>query len=206
MGQDIPLEDVDRYWIEDDGDIARRIVELENQYSSDPDDGIAAMELGRLYTITSLGKRGFKMLKKAKQLDPRNPEPYKYLAILNVDMFYQYEKAIPELEEYVSLRPDDVFGRNYLAYLYYETKQYKKAAEQWEKVQELDPQNGYAACKRVRAYARIHDGAPKLDPRRLHYRNRTLAAYREAVSILSEDHRRIKWLKRWLDRKTTVTQ
>ena len=47
MGQDIPLEDADRYWIEDDGDIARRIVELENQYSSDPDDGIAAMELGR---------------------------------------------------------------------------------------------------------------------------------------------------------------
>ena len=206
MGQDIPLEDADRYWIEDDGEMAKRIVELEDRYSRNPDDGFAAMELGRLYTITSLGKRGFNVLKKAKQLDPRNPEPYKYLAILNVDMFYQYEKAIPELEEYVSRRPDDVFGRNYLAYLYYEIKQFKKAAGQWERVRELDPQNGYAACKLVRAYARIYDGAPKLDPRRIHYKNRTLAAYRKAVSILSEDHRRIKWLKRWLDRKTTVTQ
>ena len=146
------------------------------------------------------------MLKKARQLDPGNPEPYKYLAILNVDMFYQYEKAIPELEKYVSLRFDDVFGRNYLAYLYYEIKRYKKAAEQWEKVRELDPQNGYAACKRVRAYARIYDSAPKLDPRRLYYKKRALTAYQEAVSLLSENHRRIKWLKRWLDRKTTVTR
>ena len=59
---------------------------MENQYAGNPDDGFAAMELGRLYTITSLGKRGFKVLKKAKQLDPQNPEPYKYLAILHVDM------------------------------------------------------------------------------------------------------------------------
>jgi tetratricopeptide (TPR) repeat protein len=206
MGQDIPLEDADRYWIEDDGEIARRIVELENQYSSNPDDGFAAIELGRLYTITSLGKRGFKVLKEAKQLDPQNPEPYKYLAILHVDMFYQYEKAIPELEEYVSRRPGDVFGRNYLAYLYYEIKRYKKAAAQWEKAQELDPQNWYAACKVVRAYARLYDGAPKLDPRRLIYKKQTLTAYKNAVAILSEDHRRIKWLKRWLDRKTTVTK
>jgi tetratricopeptide (TPR) repeat protein len=206
MGQDIPLEDADRYWIEEDVEIARRIVELENQYSSNPDDGFAAMELGRLYTITSLGKRGFKVLKKAKQLDPQNPEPYKYLAILHVDMFYQYEKAISELEEYVSRRPDDVFGRNYLAYLYYKIKRYKKAAAQWEKAQELDLQNGYAACKLVRAYARLYDATPKLSPRRLIYERQTQTAFKNAVAILSEDHRRIKWLKRWLKRKTTVTQ
>jgi tetratricopeptide (TPR) repeat protein len=206
MGQDIPLADADRYWIEEDENIARRIVELENQYSSNPDDGFAAMELGRLYTITSLGKKGFKVLQKAKQIDPQNPEPFKYLAILHVDMFYQYEKAIPELEEYVSRRPDDVFGRNYLAYLYYEIKQYKKAVAQWEKAQELDPQNGYAACKLVRAYARLYDATPKLDPRRLIYKKQTQTAFQKAVSILSEDHRRIIWLKRWLSRKTTLTK
>ena len=206
MGQDIPLEDADRYWIEADVEIARRIVELENQYSNNPDDGFAAMELGRLYTITSLGKRGFKVLRKAKQLDPQNPEPYKYLAILHVDMFYQYEKAISELEEYVSRRHDDVFGRNYLAYLYYEIKRYKKAAAQWEKVQELDPQNEYAACKLVRAYARLYDTTPKLTPLRLIYKRQTQTALKKAVAILSEDHRRIRWLKRWLNRKTTLTQ
>jgi tetratricopeptide (TPR) repeat protein len=206
MGQDIPLENADRYWIEDDSEITKRIVEMENQHARNPDDGFAAMELGRLYTITSLGKRGFDMLKKAKQLDPQNPEPYKYLAILHVDMFYQYEKAIAELEEYVGRRPDDVFGQNYLAYLYYEIKRYKEAMAHWEKARALDPQNGYAACKLVRACARLYDATPKLDPRRLIYKRQTQTAFKNAVAILSEDHRRIKWLKRWLDRKTTVTQ
>jgi len=146
------------------------------------------------------------VLKAARQIDPQNPAPYKYLAILYVDMYYQYEKAIAELEQYVNRRPDDVFGRNYMAYLYYETRRYKEAAAEWEKVQELDPQNRYAACKLVHAYARIYEGAPKLDPRRLFYKNRTLTAYNGAVSLLSGDDRRIKWLKRWLDRKTTVMQ
>jgi tetratricopeptide (TPR) repeat protein len=99
-----------------------------------------------------------------------------------------------------------VFGRNYLAYLYYEIKQYKKAVAQWEKAQELDPQNGYAACKLVRAYARLYDATPKLDPRRLIYKKQTQTAFQKAVSILSEDHRRIIWLKRWLSRKTTLTK
>jgi tetratricopeptide (TPR) repeat protein len=206
MGQDIPLADEDRYRVEADDEIARRIVDLENQYSRNPNDGLAAVELGRLYTITSMGQRGFEVLKKAKQFVPQDPEPYKYLAILYVDMFYQYETAIPELEEYVRRRPNDVFGRNYLAYLYYETRQYKKAALEWEKVQQLDPQNSYAACKLVRAYAQIYTEAPKLDPRRLLYKNRTLRAYQKAVSIISGDHRRIRWLKHWLDRKMTVTE
>jgi tetratricopeptide (TPR) repeat protein len=206
MGQDIPLEEEDRYRIEADAEIGQRIEDLENQYSRNPNDGLTALELGKLYTMISMGQRGFKVLKKVKQLDPQNPEPYKYLALLYVDMYYQYEKAIPELEEYVNRRPNDVFGRNYLAYLYYETRQFKKAASEWEKVQQLDPQNRYAACKLVRAYAQIYTGAPKLDPRRLLYKNRTLTAYQNAVSILSGNHRRIKWLKRWLERKTTVTQ
>ena len=206
MGQDIPLEDADRYRVEANEELARRIVDLENQYSLNPNDGQDAMELGKLYTITSMGQKGFKVLKKARQLDPQNPDPYKYLAILYVDMFYQYEKALRELEEYVSRRPNDLFGRNFLAYLYYETRQYDKAATEWEKVQELDHQNWYAACKLVRAYAQIYAGSPKLDPRRFLYKNRTLTAYKNAVSILSADHRRIRWLKRWLEHKTTVTR
>jgi tetratricopeptide (TPR) repeat protein len=206
MGQDIPLEDRDRYQIEADEEMARRIVDLEDQYDRDPGDGLIALELGRMYTITSMGRKGFEVLKTAKQSDPQNPEPYKYLAILYVDMFYQYGKAIAELEEYVRLRPSEVFGHNFLGYLFYETHQYKKAAAEWEKVQELDPQNGYAACKLVRTYARIYAGASKMDPRRLYHKKRALGAFQNAVSILSADHRRIKWLKHWLERKTTVTR
>jgi tetratricopeptide (TPR) repeat protein len=206
MGQDIPLEDGDRYRIEADDALARRIVDLENQFSSNPGDATAAMELGRLYTITSMGRKGFKVLKAARQLDPQNPEPYKYLAILYVDMYYEYEKALAELEQYVSRRPDDVFGRNYIGYLYYETGRYKKAADAWKKVRELDPQNAYAACKLVRAYARIYADTSKLDPRRLIYKKKTLTAYNNAVSLLSDSHRRVNWVRRWLDRKTTVTR
>jgi hypothetical protein len=206
MGQDIPLEDEDRYRVEADSEIARRIVDLEKQYDRNPEDGSAAMELGRWYTITAMGQRGLKVLKKLKQLDPQNPDPYKYLAILYVDLSYQYEQALRELEHYVRLRPDDVFGHNFLGYLYYETRRYPEAAGEWEKSQALDPQNGYAACKLTRAYAQIYADAQALDPRRLIYKEQTLAAYRNAVGILSGDHRRIKWLKRWLDAKLITAQ
>jgi cytochrome c-type biogenesis protein CcmH/NrfG len=201
MGQDIPLPDEDRYRIEADADIAREIVDLENQFQNDPNDAPLAMALGRLYTMTSLGGKRLEMLKKAKQLNPQSPDPYKYLAILYVDMFYQYEQAIRELDEYVRRRPDDVFGRNYLGYLYYETRQYKRAVTELEKAQQLDPQNGYAACKLARAYGRMFKATPKIDPRRLLYEKRTQAAFRQAVALFSPDHRRIKWLQRWLSRR-----
>ena len=151
--------------------------------------------------MTSLGGKRLEMLKKVKQLNPQSPDPYKYLAILYVDMFYQYEQAIRELEEYVRRRPDDVFGRNYLGYLYYETRLYKSAVTEWEKAQQLDPQNGYAACKLARAYGRMFKAAPKIDPRRLLYEKRARAAFRQAVALFSPDHRRIKWLQRWLSRR-----
>ena len=35
-------------------------------------------------------------LKKAKQLNPDSPEPYKYLGIVHLDAFYQFESAIKE--------------------------------------------------------------------------------------------------------------
>lgn len=201
MGQDIPVADEDRYRVAADAGIAQEIVDLENEFQRNPDDGSVAMALGRWYTVTSLGQKGLKVLKKAKQLDPQNPDPYKYLAILYVDMFYQYEQAIRELEEYVRRRPDDVFGRNYLGYLYYEMRQYKKAVTEWEEAQQLDPQNGYAACKLARAYGQMVKSTPKIDPRRLLYEKRTQASFRKAVEIFSPDHRRIKWLQRWLKRK-----
>lgn len=65
----------------------------------------------------SLGQKGIKVLKKAKQLDPRSPDPYKYLAMLYVDMLYRYKQAIRKLEKYAHRRAEEVFGRNYLGYL-----------------------------------------------------------------------------------------
>ena len=64
------------------------------------------MQLGKLYTITSLSpKKRIAYLKQAKQLNPENPEPYKYLGIVYLDAFYQFESAVKEIEAYVKQNP-----------------------------------------------------------------------------------------------------
>ncbi|MGB9436350.1 MAG: TPM domain-containing protein, partial [Desulfobacterales bacterium] len=128
MNQDIPLEGDDIYRIEDDRRLAKKIRDLESAYEDDPEDFKTVMQLGRLYTITSLSaKKRIAFLKKAGQLNPASPEPYKYLGIAHLDAFYQFESAIKEMTEYTARRPQDVFGHNYLGYLYYCEKKYRKA-------------------------------------------------------------------------------
>ncbi len=118
MNQDIPLEGDDIYHIADDRQLADQIRRLEAAYKEDQNDFQTVMQLGRLYTITSLSpKKRIAYLKKAKQLNPENPEPYKYLGIVYLDAFYQFESALKEMEAYVKQNPRDVFGRNYLGYL-----------------------------------------------------------------------------------------
>jgi len=63
----------------------------------------------------------------------KNPLPYKYLSIRYVDSTYQYDKAIEEIKVYVKLKPDDLFGRNFLGYLYFCKKNYKQAIKEFKK-------------------------------------------------------------------------
>ena len=64
-------------------------------YEVDSEDFATVMQLGKLYAITSLSpKKRMSFLKKAKQLNPDSPEPYKYLGIVHLDAFYQFESAI----------------------------------------------------------------------------------------------------------------
>jgi len=202
MNQDIPREGDDIYRIENDYRLADEIMDLEKAHESHPEDFATVSRLGKLYTLTSLSpKKRISFLKKAKQLDPDSPQPYKYLGIVHLDAFYQFDSAIKEMEVYVRRRPEDVFGHNYLGYLYYCEKQYKPAIKEFKKAVELRADNCYAYAKLSRTYAGLFLGSSDLDPRRSGYRRKAVMMYEKASATESADPRRIKWLQRYLFKK-----
>jgi len=204
-GQDIPLEGEDIYRIEDDPYLAQKIVELEEDYTDNPDDFETAMELGKLYTIVS-SRRGMKVLKRAKKLNPQSPLPYKYLAIRNLDAFYQYNYSVQEIKEYIKREPNDVFGHNFLGYLYYQLAmrepdrviEYSKLAiEQLKKAIELRPDNCYAYCKLARCYGLLYLNTSKLDVFKEEYRRTAFKMLREARNVTTPNNYRIEWVEWW---------
>jgi tetratricopeptide (TPR) repeat protein len=205
MRQDIPREGDDIYRIEDDSYLADEIIGLEKVYESHSEDFTTVMQLGKLYTLTSLSpKKRISFLKKAKLLNPDSPEPYKYLGIVYLDAFYQFKSAIKELETYVKRKPEDVFGHNYLGYLYYSEKRYKPAIKELNQAIQLRADNCYAYAKLSRVYAGLYLKASDLDPRRPGYRRKAGEMFEKASATDSADPRRIKWLQRFLFRKKII--
>jgi len=200
-GQDIPLEGEDIYKIEDDQRLAEEILRLEEAYKRSPNDFNIVMELGRLYTITSMGPRTMPILKKAKRLNPQSPLPYKYLAIEYVDSAYQYKSAIKEMKEYVKREPQDVFGHNFLGYLYFQVGDYEKAIKEFNEAVKLRPDNCYAYCKLSRSYTQLYLQMSQLNPRRILYKNLAIEMLNKAKNTATPDHRRIGWLEDWLKKK-----
>ena len=199
MNQDIPLESDDIYRVEDDRRLAQEIRNLESAYEDDPEDFKTVMQLGKLYTITSLSaKKRIAFLKKARKLNPDNPEPYKYLGIAHLDAFYQFESAIEEISVYTEQQPHDVFGHNYLGYLYYCVQKYRKAISELNRAIELKPDNCYAFAKLSRTYAGLYLKSSTLDPRRSDYKKQALEMFAKASAAATPEPRRIKWLKRYL--------
>jgi tetratricopeptide (TPR) repeat protein len=199
MNQDIPLEGDDIYRIEDDRRLAQAIRDLESAYENDPEDFKTVMQLGKLYTITSLSaKKRIAFLKKAGQLNPGNPEPYKYLGIAHLDAFYQFESAIKAMSIYTAQRPHDVFGHNYLGYLYYCVKKYRNAIGELNWAIELRPDNCYAFAKLSRTYAAQYLNSATSDPRRSDYNKKALEMFAKASATATSEPRRLKWLKRYL--------
>jgi tetratricopeptide (TPR) repeat protein len=202
MNQDIPREGEDIYRIENDSRLAGEILDLEKVHESHPDDFETVMRLGKLYTLTSLSpKKRISFLKTAKQLNPDSPEPYKYLGIVHLDAFYQFDSAIKEMETYVRRSPEDVFGHNYLGYLYYCEKRYKQAVGELNKAIQLKADNCYAYAKLSRTYAGLFLDSSELDPRRTGYRRKAVMMFEKALATESADPRRIKWLQHYLFKK-----
>lgn len=194
-GQDIPLEGDDIYKIVDDKAIAEKIRSLEKEYENNPNNFNTAMELGSLYTITSMGPKHIFFLNKAKQLNPDSALPYKYLAIAHTDAHYQYKTAITELSEYVKRVPEDVFGHNFLGYLYYCVDSYAKAAEELNKAIELKPNNNYAYYYLCRSYGQLYLEASDMDLRRQEYKRRAIEAFDKTQKSAAK---RIDWLRDYL--------
>jgi hypothetical protein len=205
MNQDIPLEDGDIYRIDDDGSLADEIRSLEAAYNKDSNDFETVMRLGKLYAIASLTpKKRIAFLKRAKLLDPERSEPYKYLGIVYLDAFYQFETAAREMEVYVKRNSKDVFGHNYLGYLYYCLKNYHGALEHLNVSVELRPDNCYAYEKLSRTYAGLYLKASKLDIRRPGYRELSREMYERASAVPTPDPRRLRWLKQYLQKNDII--
>jgi len=202
-GQDMPLEGEDIYRVEEDKRIAERIRKLETAYAKHPDDFRTAMELGRLYTVAAMGPKHFPVLKKAKQLNPQDPNPHKYLAIAHVDTTYQYELAAREMKEYIKKNPDDVFGHNFLGYLYFCVGNYPEAITEFEKAAHLNPDNTYGYCKSSRCYGKLFLQASKTGSRKEKYRTLAIEMLHKAENASPPDARRIGWLRNWL-KKTGI--
>jgi len=105
------------------------------------------------------------------------------------------------MKTYVDLRPHDVFGRNYLGYLYYCLEKYDEAIAHLNKAVELRPDNCYAYAKLSRAYAGLYLEAADLDPRRTGYRQKAQQMFEKASTTESSDPLRVKWLMRYLQKK-----
>ena len=205
MNQDIPWEPADTYRIQADRSLANEIRNLEAAHIEDPNNFQTVMQLGRLYTITSLSpKKRISYLKRAKQLNPASPMPYKYLGIVYLDAFYQYKSAIQEISTYVKRHPQDVFGHNYLGYLYYRLKNYHGALEHLNAAVELRSDNCYAYAKLSRTYTGLYLKASKLDIRRPGYREQAKEMYERASAVPTPDPRRLKWLKRYLQKNDII--
>ncbi len=152
MGQDIPLQGDDLYTVRNDAVTARQILVLENRLKAEGETFETLLQLGRLYTLTSMGQQRITFLNKAHSLKPDHPEVAKLLAIAHVDAYYQYESALSLMEQYVNMLPSDSFGHFFKGYLHLMLKEYSKAIGSLNKGLEISPNAIYGLCKLARAY------------------------------------------------------
>lgn len=190
MGQDIPLAETDRYSVARDRQTAVRIGQLESQLDSGAEDFTTLFELGRLYTITSMGQKRLSLLKKARSIQPADPDTLKYLAIAHVDAHYQYETALPLVRRYVELRPEDPFGHFFLGYLYLMINQPTQSLAALQNGLSLEPENIYGLCKMARAHLARGTG-DDLD---------RASSILQRLKEIAPDHLRVGWLEKKLAR------
>ena len=197
--KDLPMPDGDWYDCGQDQILAEEIRRLERQLDLYPDDFPAMLKLIRLNVIT--GRRPnhvLPLIKRARSIDPSAPAPLKYAAIYNVNVFFQYETALKDIKEYNRLQPDDVFGYNFLGFLYYRLSKYQQSLSALEHAISLDTDNVYAYCLMARNYALLHRDASRLDPRRKGYRDAVFELLAKAQVAPGQDPIRVAWLNSWL--------
>lgn len=200
-GQDIPLAGDDLYTIDRDAELAEALLKQEVLQKATPDAFDPALALGRLYTLTAMSRKAISMLKTAQRLDPEDPRPYKYLAVANVDAYYQYDAALEALDAYIEKMPGDIFGHNFKGYILYRKGEDAHAADALETALSLESDNCYAHYYLAYVYARRYDDASRLDPRRNTFLERHQSHVAETRSFRDNHPLRVEKLNRWLNGK-----
>jgi hypothetical protein len=199
-GKDLPLGPEDLYRCKDDTKIAARMAALEQVIDEDPRDAAAAIELLRL--AANANRRPnvvHPLIRRAKQLAPERPEPWKYSALYNVTAFFQYKTALQDMERYIELRPEETFGHDMKGFLLYRLGKYKKSIDALERAVELDTDDGYAYAIMARDYAMLSRKATGLN--REHYKDEALQMQRKAEGVSAPDGQRLAWLDWWMKRR-----
>jgi len=161
--KDIPTEGREIYRISQDKIIASKIKRLEKEVKQGATDVNTLFELGKSYSLISMNIKAISMLKKAIRLDAEYAPIYKYLAIANVEMSFQYQTAIKYMKKYIELEPNDEFGYKFLGYLYYQIGEYRKAVYELNQRLELSAGDTYTYCKLARVYANLFKEASILN-------------------------------------------
>lgn len=196
-GKDLPLMVEDLYRCKDDSRLAARMAQLETRLRNESNDLEATIELARLNVITGRRPNHVQpLLERAKRMAPQRPEPWKYSAIYNVNVFLQYATALADIDRYISLRPDDPFGHNVKGFLLYRLGRYQASIIALEHAIEIDPDNGYAYSVMARDYALLHRRAT--GQRKDDYRDQALTMQRKAGNVTASDARRVQWLEAWM--------
>jgi len=199
-GKDLPLGPEDLYLCADDTKIATRMAELERAIETNPRDAAAAIELLRLSANANRRpKVVHPLIRRAKQLAPERPEPWKYSALYNVTAFFQYRTALEDIERYIELRPEDTFGHDMKGFLLYRLGKYKKSIDALEHAVELDPDDGYAYAIMARDWTMLARKAKGLNKE--HYRDSALEMQEKAEGVSAPDGQRLAWLKSWMRRR-----
>lgn len=108
----------------------------------------------------------------------------------HADYVFDYA-AISEITGYIKRQPKDVFGYNFLGYLYLCKKSYQQAIDIFQKGLRLQPDNPYAYCKSSRCYGSLYLEASNKSQRK-RYRKLAVEMLAKARHSPSVDHRRIE--------------
>ncbi len=198
-GQDIPLSGEELYDSGNDTIIAASIEALETEVAVDKRDFATLLQLGRLYTLTSMSRKAMKILKQAIALQPQDPRPYRYIAIAHVNGFYQYDSGLKALQAARDKGGNDLFLANFSGYILYQKKQYQEAVASFEEAIQLDPENSYSQYYLAYTYAWLYNKTKGSGKKKEYYRLFNHYADKARSSITTHPAR-VRRLEEWVDK------
>ncbi|MBN1570515.1 MAG: tetratricopeptide repeat protein [Acidobacteria bacterium] len=139
-------------WIDDRGNFAKAISEMETALQYNPDSPAIHLEMAELLEKSGSYEEAIEHAKKAAQLAPQSPDPHWFLA----SIYFRPQlrgrtptegilKAVQELERLRELSPEDERVYYALGGAYFEIDEPEKAIQAFEKFQSLSAgiDNGY---------------------------------------------------------------